>query len=102
ILSTATDQDGRPFRILRVPAAELMTASISYDDLGPFERFWFDGAQPGDHLTFYLPGSYLNFVIANDVVVTAKFWREGMPESIRRKDQLALRAIEEAFPGRRV
>lgn len=102
ILSAATDQDGRPFRIIRVPAAELMTFTIAYDELSRIERFWFEGAQAGDVLTFYLPGSYLNFVIANDVVVTAKYWREGMPDSVRHKDQLAALALGQAFPGRKV
>ncbi len=46
ILSAATDQDGRPLRILRVPAAEAMTARIAYDELNRFERSWFEGAQP--------------------------------------------------------
>ena len=53
-------------------------------------------------LEFYLPGSYLNFVIANDVVITARYWREGLPESVRQRDAQARAALEAAFPGRRI
>ena len=102
ILSAATDESGRPFRILRVPVPDTMTATTSYDALSTEERWWFEGAQPGDVIEFYLPGGYLNFIIANGVVVTARFWREGMPESQRAKDRQALKVLEHAFPDREI
>jgi hypothetical protein len=66
------------------------------------ERSWFDGAKPGDTVEFYLPGRYLNFIIANGVVVTAQFSRAGMPDSQRTTDRLARAALESAFPGRQI
>ena len=79
-----------------------MTATIPYDSLTRAERDWFVGAKPGTTLEFYLPGGYLNFIIANGVVVTAKFWREGMPETQREKDRQGRAALERAFPNRKV
>lgn len=102
ILSAARDERGLPFRVLRVPVPDLMTATVSYDSLSPIERSWFEGAKPGEDIEFYLPGGYLNFIIANGVVVTARYWREGMAESQRVKDQQAREALEHAFPGRRI
>ena len=102
ILKNATDQDGHPFKILRVPVAELMTRQVDYDDLSATERSWFPGAHAGDRMEFYLPASYLNLIIANGVVVTSKYWKEGNPEALRRKDMMALEALQEAFPGRQV
>ena len=102
ILKHATDQDGRPFRILRIPVPDLMTRKLNYDDLSQEERNWFEGAQPGEHIEFYLPGSYLNLIIANGVVVTSKYWRKGAPEWIKRTDREALAALKNAFPGRKV
>lgn len=102
ILSAAKDGQGRRFRILRVPVPDTMTAKVAYDSLTRDERFWFEGAKPGDTPEFYLPGGYLNFIIANDVVVTAKFWRAGMPESQRTMDRLGRAALERAFPGRKI
>jgi agmatine deiminase len=102
ILAGATDQDGRPFRILRVPSAALMSARVSYDALSPLERGFFPGAAAGEEIEFYLPGSYLNFVIANDVVVTSKYWRPGLPGGIKAKDEGGRAALQAAFPGRTV
>lgn len=102
ILSAATDESGRPFRILRVPVPDTMTATTTYDSLSREERWWFEGANPGDAIEYYLPGGYLNFIIANGVVVTARFWRDGMPESQRAKDRQALKVLEHAFPGRQI
>lgn len=102
ILAAARDEAGRPFRILRVPVPEPMTATAAYDSLSTDEQSWFEGAKAGDVVEFHLPGGYLNFIIANGVVVTARFWREGMPESLRDRDRRAREALERAFPGRRV
>ena len=102
ILSAAKDEGGRPFRILRVPVPDTMTAKVPYDSLTKEERSWFDGAKQGDTVEFYLPAGYLNFIIANGVVVTAKFWRTGLPESRRTTDRRARAALEHAFPGRKI
>ncbi len=35
-------------------------------------------------------------------MITAKYWREGRPESMRQRDAQARAALEAAFPGRRI
>jgi agmatine deiminase len=102
ILEAARDIDGRRFRILRAPTAHLMTHKMNYDLLTPIERFWFEGAAEDEEIEFYLPGSYLNFVMANGVVVTSKYWRSGMDDRIRIRDAEGLAAVQAAFPDRRV
>lgn len=102
ILAAARDQDGKPFRIVRVPVPDPATASVEYDALTPEERSWFEGAGPGERIEFHLPRGYLNFIIANNVVVTARYWREGEPESLRQSDLEAARILANAFPGRRI
>lgn len=102
ILAAARDQDGRSFRILRVPMPDPITASVAYDALAPEEQSWFAGASPGEHIEFYLPRGYLNFIIANGVVVTARYWRDGLPESLRHTDQQAAEILAAAFPNRRI
>lgn len=102
ILSRARDERGRPFRIIRVPVPDTMTGRVAYDTLSREERSWFEGAKSGDTVEFYLPGGYLNFIIANGVVVTAKFWRAGQPETLRMTDALARSALERAFPKRKI
>jgi len=101
ILKNETDQDGTNFKIIRVPTATLMTKKISYNHLTETEKYWFENAT-GDTLEFYLATSYLNLVIANGVVVTSKYWAEGLPEEVRIKDEKAKTILEKAFPDRRV
>ncbi|WP_425258456.1 agmatine deiminase family protein [Rubrivivax sp. RP6-9] len=102
ILSGAKDERGRPFRIIRVPVPDTMTGRVAYDSLSREERSWFEGAKPGDTVEFYLPGGYLNFIIANGIVITARFWRAGMSESLRTTDALARSALQRAFPSRKI
>ena len=102
LLRAATDQDGKPFRILRVPVPDPLTASVQYDDLSPEERSWFEGSRPGERIEYYLPAGYLNFIIANGVVVTARLHEPGRPERFRHSDRDARRALQRAFPGREI
>ncbi len=101
LLDGATDQDGRPFRILRVPAADLAEGVVPWEDLGA-EKVLFPEATPGEPLRYLLGGSYLNYIIANGVVVLPKFGRPGGPESTRAKDAQTLEIFQEVFPGRQV
>ena len=102
ILRNSTDQGGNPFEIIRVPVAQLMTKTVKYDGLRRAEKSWFEGARPGEEITFYLAAGYMNFIIANDVVVTSKYWNEGGPNSMQRKDQQARETLQRAFPKRRI
>lgn len=102
LLSGARDPNGKPFRILRAPTARAATRRMNFDSMSPMEQLWFEGAAAGQDIEFYLPGSYLNFVIANGVVVTSKYWRPGMDAAIRVRDAEGLAAVQAAFPDRRV
>jgi agmatine deiminase len=44
----------------------------------------------------------MNFVIANEVIVTAKFWKEGLPDELKKTDEEAKAILEKAFPGRNI
>ncbi len=101
ILSAATNQDGRRFRILPVPVPDPLVATAHYDELAPHERIWFPGSRPGQTIEYYLPASYCNFIIANGVVATARLHRAGRSDGYRRCDEQARRALERAFPGRK-
>ena len=101
ILEGATDQDGRTLRIVRVPAADLAQGEVAWEDLGS-EKVLFPEATPGEPLRYLLGGSYLNYIIANGVVVLPKFGRPGGPESTRAKDAQTLAIFQEVFPGRQV
>jgi agmatine deiminase len=106
-LSAATDQDGNPFRIVRVPAPDSLFDTMRagdgvFDYIQPLE--YEDGSriEPGDEITVVAAASYLNFQVTNGIVLAQKYWKPGMPESLRQKDERALAILREVFPGREV
>lgn len=101
VLKQSTGQDGRPFAIIRLPAGPLMTRKAFYKTLSKEEQSWFDNVTT-DSVEFYLATGYMNFIIANKVVVTAKCWKEGLPHYLKEKDAAAKQVLETAFPGRKI
>jgi len=101
LLQQSTTADGKPFEIIRLPAGPLMTKKLSYSYLSKEEKYWFDNVTT-DSVEFYLATGYMNFVIANDVIVTAKFWKEGLPVEYKERDEQAKLILEKAFAGRKV
>lgn len=101
ILKNESDQDGNPFRIVRIPVAEMMTRKAEYKTLSNVEKSWFNDVTK-DSVEFYLANSYLNFVIANGVVVTQKYWKEGGSEESKLKDEEARKIFEQVFPYRKI
>ena len=43
----------------------------------------------------------MNFIITNDKVIGAAYWQEGMPESVRQKDEEAARKAYALLRGAR-
>jgi agmatine deiminase len=78
-----------------------MTKKVAYKSLSEAEQSWFDNVTT-DSVEFYLATGYMNFVIANKVIVTAKFWKEGLPNEFKERDEQAKRVLEKAFPGRKI
>ncbi len=100
-LKQSTTKDGKPIEIIRLPVGPLMTKKLLFKDLDNEEQSWFDGVKT-DSVEFYLATGYMNFVIANQVVVTAKFWKEGFPDEYKKTDATAKQVLEQAFPGRKI
>jgi agmatine deiminase len=107
ILSESTDQDGNPFKIIRMPLPETILTTMSpgdyvYDYIKTLD--YLDGSQfpSGDTITVVAAASYLNFIITNKVIVGQKYWREGMPEEINRRDEEAKTILQRIFPNRKV
>ena len=101
ILLQSTDQDGKPLDIIRLPAGPQMSEKVAYKNLSKDEQSWFDQVTT-DSVEFYLTTGYMNFIIANQVVVTAKCWKEGLPDALQERDKQAKRILEKAFPGRKI
>ena len=107
VLRASSDQDGRPFRIVRMPVPEITTFELGPGD-GTYDlatnRVFKDGSRlpAGRRAEFVPASSYLNFVISNGVVVAPRYWKPGLPERVLRKDMECRETLRRVFPDREV
>lgn len=109
ILKNATDQDGKPFRIIKVPLPELNVKKVialkhkavsdtSYNILCsafPVK----ERPQPGDTLIRVASSSYLNYLITNEIVVLPTYQQVGTPAA--REDSIK-QIFKVLFPDRKL
>ncbi|MEM9260143.1 MAG: agmatine deiminase family protein [Bacteroidota bacterium] len=99
ILRKATDQDGKPFRIVRMPLPVLDVKTMRpgdsvYDYIATLD--YKDGSTftAGDPIKVIPAASYLNFVIANGLVIGQRYGTAG--------DAEAQSILQSVFPNRKV
>jgi agmatine deiminase len=102
ILSRARDQDGKRFKIVRVPVPDLMYDEVTLAREDTQELAYFAGSKPGVPMRIVLPTSYLNFFVSNGVVLAAAYWKPGRPRTMKIKDEAAQAILRRVFPGRRI
>ena len=108
ILKNSVAQDGKPFKIIRIPMPETLFFTATPDDnayrgLAGYPKFRDGTAFPlGEPVTIVPAQSYCNFLISNGVVLAQRYWEKGMPQSVKEKDEAALKILKKAFPDRRV
>lgn len=107
IINNSVDQDGRPFNVIRMPLPfpifeEMKPGDYVYDYISTL-TYSSDFPFPvGEKINVVAAASYLNFLISNNCVIAQKFWREGFPLKIKRRDQEAKEILQQAFPNREV
>jgi agmatine deiminase len=114
ILKKETDAHGKPYTIIRMPAAETIYKEVSRKS-GVGNNI--TSMMEATELTKMLDGSdflkddkfmvlpalsYCNFSIANNVVLMSKYWKTGLPESIKEKDKQAFDILRQLFPNRKI
>lgn len=108
-LEEARGPDGKPFNVVAMPMPDVAVfqraRKLTEDDFastpeGYDQRSIFRGFAVGDEVIDVPAVSYLNFLITNGVVVGAKYWKEGMPDHIRKTDERSAAILKEHFPGR--
>lgn len=112
VVSKATDANGKPFRIVKMPVPEpifieTFPGEAAFGDIKFFSDAlggkMFDGSSLPQAKIMVLPAlSYCNFLITNNVVIAQKYWKEGLPTKIKEKDEEALSILHELFPERKV
>lgn len=106
ILSRASDQDGREFDIVKVPMPSMISRTIVLQDKPEGLTRWAvrdfpasEGRKAGDRVIHVAASSYLNYVVANDVVLLPSYVEDGTPAAVQER----VRTIfENAFPGRKI
>lgn len=101
ILKQARNLQNEPFKIVRIPTPvpmfdEFVMEDASYEYLADSTK-----TEP-DHFDIVLPASYLNFIIANEIVMIPKYYKEGRAKQILERDTQVLQLFEAAFPTRKV
>lgn len=108
LLAAATDADGRRLRVIKVPTPRIVQRSVVLDDQADLERSeaWrpdyfapAEGREAGQSLWQVATASYLNFVVANGVVVLPDYLPHGTPPKRQERVQ---HVFEAAFPGRQI
>jgi agmatine deiminase len=108
ILSRERDADERPFRIVKVPMPHTIERPVvlSAQADTQYSEQWTaadfpagEGRRDGDTVMQVAPASYLNYVVANHVVIVPGYLRSGTPPALQ---QQVRRHFERAFPGRRI
>lgn len=111
ILKNATDQDGKPFTIIKMPVPDGDYMTFTLDTTSKNDEISFLSARIlseqktfsiGDTVHFVPSSSYLNFLITNKTVFEAKYWEEGKSESSKVKDERAKQILQHYFPDRKI
>lgn len=103
ILEAATDQDGQPFEIVKVPMPDLQveTFQLPRQNLRSF-RNADPTVQVGDTIQWVATASYLNYVITNGLVVVPAYWKPGRAQSQLRKDAEVAGLFQRFYPEREI
>lgn len=108
ILSRSTDVQGRPLRVLKLPLPRVVERRVflSAGADARLSREWTAESFPaherrrqGDWVMQVASSSYLNYVVANGVVLLPDYRAHGTPAALQGR---VLQLVEAAFPGREV
>lgn len=114
ILKNATNINGEKFKIVRIPCPEPIYITAEPGDTIYDIWQWFralegncdtlrDGSPfPSGKIKIQPALSYCNFLIINGIVLCQSYWKEGLPETIKEKDEQAKKVLEAIFPDRKV
>jgi agmatine deiminase len=101
----ATDQDGKPFTIVKVPFPRIDYKKRVVTESNPFYKN-VKQARPnvklGTVLYIVPTASYLNYVISNGVILLPAYWQPGESEACQKRDAEVRALFEKHFPDRKL
>ena len=103
-LKKATQPDGTPYKIITIEAPDYTLYEYETTMQGYYLYRLPDEIQRqfkiGDTIKFVPALEYANFSITNGAILVSEYWKEGMPESERMKDERIKSILNEHFPER--
>lgn len=111
ILEASKDQDGKPFKIIKVPLPDLIVRTVTAKEesdpgadqpsqyLKPSYFPVTEAPTEGDSLFRVPAASYLNYLVTNGIVLLPTYSKAGSSEE---KENEARRIFQEQFPGREI
>ena len=98
--------NGRPFHIVEIPSPDIslhiapIPASVIWQLLERYDLT--DQFGKEDMINMVPIMGYANYLVSNGVVLVSQYWREGLPESEKRKDEEMLAILKKYFPDREI
>jgi agmatine deiminase len=83
ILCKATDQDGKRFRIIRIPMPPTLYQEVNITGVMPVR-------------------SYLNYILTNGALLMQTYWKPGRSEILKTTEQQVKESFKNIFPGRKI
>ena len=107
ILKKATDVNGKPFNVIRVPSPDLTQADfiskiVINDSARKNPDYNFSSLQNGDTAIIESAVSYMNFFIANKAILIPAYWHQGMSLTEKRKDSEVKNLFMKLYPDRKI
>lgn len=108
ILKKERDQDGKPFKIIKIPLPYhqermiVVSDTLNDDVHHRLKSFSYEDQKKvsiGDTLTYVAASSYMNFLVTNGVVVTSSYAKD--EASVKREKEVEA-LFKQAFPGREI
>jgi agmatine deiminase len=107
ILRKEKNLNGKSFQIQRIPMPDPIIVNMKKGD-GTFDVLqsltFEDGTsiKPDESIQVILASSYINYLVTNDLVLMAKYFKPGRSTSMLRKDILAKTILKRAYPTKEI
>jgi len=110
IFEQSTDQDGKPFKIIKVPLPDLIVKKVVVTEKSDSISNAFFGVTPamfkiseaprvGDTLLRIPAASYMNYLITNGLIILPTYVQAG---SSKEKEEAVKKIFQEQFPDREI
>ena len=93
--------DGKLFNIVEIPYPDISLYAETFELPERYAQSYTQ-TEVGDTVTYVPIMGYSNFLITNDVVLVAEYWKEGLPISEKENDNRMKDILREYFPDREV